>query len=106
VENNELIARLKNVCMELILQLRGNNGENGNALFDSKLISALHSYIDLYKQSISNDSMVSKEIVGILLYTCSRFYIQSKYSKNSDDLLKEFDRLNGKLLGIFVPKDM
>ncbi|KRF13683.1 hypothetical protein [Paenibacillus sp. Soil787] len=106
MENNELIAKLKSVCKELILQLRGNKGENRNALIDRKLISDLHLYIDLYKHSIRDDNMVSKEIVGILLYTCSRFYIQSKYSKNSDDLLKEFDRLNGKLLGIFVLKDM
>ncbi|NOU98359.1 hypothetical protein GC093_34835 [Paenibacillus sp. LMG 31456] len=96
---------LKNICRELILQLRGNNAGNGNALIDSNLISTLHTNLDYYKKSISNDDMVSKEIVSILIYTCSRFYVQSKHSKNSDEMLKEFDSLNGKLLRIFMTED-
>jgi hypothetical protein len=106
MEDNELEVKLQNVCRELILQLRGNNGGKGNALIDTELISTLHSCLDSYKQLIINDNMVSKEIVGIILYTCSRFYVQSKFSKNSDDLLNEFDRLNGKLFGIYVTKEI
>ncbi|MDQ8738053.1 hypothetical protein [Paenibacillus sp. LHD-38] len=92
---NELEMRLKDVCKDLVLQLRGNQGEYSNA------IELLHSYLDSYKSSIRNDDMVSKELVGILLYTCNRFYVQSKYSKNHKELLKEFDKFNSKLYDIF-----
>jgi hypothetical protein len=92
---------LKELCKELILKLRGNQGDNGNAIIDGDLIQLLHTTLDDYKDSIHNEGLVSKELVGALFYTCSRFYIQSKYSSNAEDLLKEFDKFSSKLLMVY-----
>ncbi|HZG87882.1 hypothetical protein [Paenibacillus sp.] len=97
----DIELKIKTVCKELVLQLRGNNGGDGNALVDRDLIEALHECLNIYEVTVCDDKMVSKEIVAILIYTCSRFYHQSKYSKNSDELLKEFDKLYGKLFDVF-----
>ncbi|WP_054024941.1 hypothetical protein [Bacillus sp. FJAT-28004] len=97
----DLEKRLKEICKYLVVKLKGNQGENGNAIIDRDLIKLLHISLDDYKDSIVNEGLVSKELVGALFYTCSRFYIQSKYSNNSEDLLKEFDKLNTKLLKVF-----
>lgn len=88
-----LEKELKKICIELSVKLRGNGGGNGNALIDHDLIQHLHTTLDAYKEKISNEGMVSKELVWSLLYTCSRFYIQSNYSRNAVDLMKEYDEL-------------
>jgi hypothetical protein len=96
MEINEIEVKIKNVCKELVLQLRPSG------VIDTNLIQTLHSCLDSYIQSVRTESMVSKEIVGILIYTFTRFYHQSKFSKNSQELLDEFERLYGKLLRIFT----
>ncbi|MFD2615686.1 hypothetical protein [Paenibacillus gansuensis] len=101
-----LEKKLKEICIDLSVKLRGNAGENGNALIDHDLIKLLHSTLDTYKESIQNEGMVSKELVSALLYTCSRFYIQSNYSNNAAELLEEFDKLNSKLLHVFWKSDI
>ncbi|AIQ58702.1 hypothetical protein [Paenibacillus borealis] len=96
-----LEKELKKICIELSVKLRGNGGGNGNALIDHDLIQQLHTTLDAYKETIHKEEMVSKELVWSLLYTCSRFYIQSNYSRNAVDLMKEYDELNNKLLYVF-----
>ncbi|OKP86943.1 hypothetical protein A3842_06470 [Paenibacillus sp. P3E] len=97
----DLEKDLKEICTDLYVKLRGNGGGNGNALIDHGLIQHLHTTLDAYKESIHKEEMVSKELVWSLFYTCSRFYIQSKYSRNAVDLMREFDKLNYKLLRTF-----
>ncbi|MGO4543135.1 hypothetical protein [Paenibacillus sp. 2TAB19] len=96
-----LEKKLQDICTDLILSLRGNQAENGNAVIDRNLIELLYSTLDVYKESIQQETSVSREVIFSLFYTSSRFYIQSKYSNNAADLLKEFERLNGRLLRIF-----
>ena len=96
-----LETEIKEICINLYVKLRGNRGGDGNALIDHDLIQHLHTTLDAYKESNHKEEMVSKELVWYLFYTCSRFYIQSKYSRNTVDLMKEFDKLNYKLLRIF-----
>ncbi|MHA6529103.1 hypothetical protein [Paenibacillus sp. BAC0078] len=96
-----LEKELKEICIDLSVKLRGNGGGNGYALIDHDLIQHLHTTLDAYKETIHTEEMVSKELVWSLFYTCSRFYVQSKYSRNDVDLMKEFDKLNYKLLRVF-----
>ncbi|WP_339249164.1 hypothetical protein [Paenibacillus sp. FSL P2-0136] len=98
---SNLEKELKKICIDLSVKLRGNGGGDGNALIDYDLILHLHTTLDAYKESIHKEEMVSKEIVWSLFYTCSRFYIQSQYSKNTSDLMAEFGKLNHKLLRVF-----
>ncbi|NOV01177.1 hypothetical protein [Paenibacillus planticolens] len=93
-----LEKKIKKICIDLSVKLRGNQAGNGNALIDYSLIEELHSTLDVYKESIHDEKMVSKEMVFALFYTCSRFYIQSTYSNNAEELIKEFNKLQYKLL--------
>ncbi|WP_342561426.1 hypothetical protein NST84_17345 [Paenibacillus sp. FSL R7-0345] len=97
----DLEKELKEICIALTVKLRGNGGGDGNALIDHDLIQRLHTTLDAYKEAIGKEEMVSKEIVWSLLYTSSRFYVQSKYSKNNADLMEEYHNLNHKLVRIF-----
>lgn len=102
----ELEKELKEICKALIVKLRGNGGGNGNALIDHDLIQRLHTTLDAYKESIRTEGRVSKELVWSLLYTCNRFYVQSNYSKNETDLMKEYYDLNQKLVRVFSNYDL
>ncbi|CAM4263570.1 hypothetical protein [Paenibacillus typhae] len=101
----DLEKELKEICIALTVKLRGNGGGNGNALIDHDLIQRLHTTLDSYKEAIRTEERVSKELVWSLLYTCSRFYVQSKYSKNEADLMKEYDELNQRLVRVFSNYD-
>ncbi|WP_340021681.1 hypothetical protein MHI24_22120 [Paenibacillus sp. FSL K6-1096] len=101
----DLEKELKKICIDLSVKLRGNGGGDGNALIDYDLIQYLHTTLDAYKESIHKKEMIPKEIVWSLLYTSSRFYIQSQYSRNRSDLMAEFERLNHKLLYVFDDQD-
>jgi hypothetical protein len=98
---NDVEKKLMELCKDLILKLRGSQGGNGTAIINRDLIQLLHITLDEYKDSIHNEELVSKELVSTLFYTCSRFYVQSKYSRNAEDLLKEFNKLNTKLLMVY-----
>lgn len=84
------------------MQLRGNQAGNGNAIIDLELIKGLHEQLDIYKVYIENSQFVNKDIVGLLFYTCTRFYLQSKYSKNSEELMVQFEKLYTKILELYV----
>ncbi len=86
----------------LVFQLRGNQAVNGNAIIDIKLINVLHEQLDIYKVHIENSQFVNKDIVGLLFYTCTRFYLQSKYSKNSSELIIQFEKLYTKVLTLYT----
>jgi hypothetical protein len=93
-----LEKKLQEICTDIVVSLRGNQAGNGNAVIDRNLIELLYSTLDAYKECIQQETVVSRELIFSLFYTSSRFYIQSKYSNNAADLLKEFERLNGRLL--------
>ncbi|WP_201004833.1 hypothetical protein [Paenibacillus glycanilyticus] len=93
-----LDRKIKDICMELSVKLRGNKAGDGNALIDYELIENLHSILDVYKESIRDEKLVSRELVFVLFYTCSRFFIQSTYSNNAQELINEFNKLQFKLL--------
>lgn len=102
----DLEKELKEICIALTVKLRGNGGGHGNALIDHDLIQRLHTTLDAYQESIRKEGRVSKDIVWSLLYTSSRFYVQSKYSKNEADLIKEYYNLNQRLVRVFSNYDL
>jgi hypothetical protein len=97
----ELESEIIEVCKKLVVQLRGNQAGNGKALINLELISVLHKKLESYETILENQELVNKDVVGLLLYTCTRFYLQSKYSNNSPELLKQFDKLSTKLLDLY-----
>ena len=98
----ELERQILDVCKPIAVQLKGNQADDMNAKIDLERIETLITLLEVYKEQISNESMVSKVVVGSLFYTCSRFYIQSKYSKNPKELLKVFDKLNSRLIDVYL----
>jgi hypothetical protein len=101
---SDIEKEIDDLCMKLILELRGNQAGNGNALINLELINQLQDKLELYHSQIVNQDFVNKHIVGLLLYTCSSFYVQSKYSNNSADLLMQFEKFYFKLLNIYDTK--
>ncbi|MCL6604431.1 MAG: hypothetical protein K6T94_16325 [Paenibacillus sp.] len=99
---SEIEEEILENCNQLVLELRGNQAENGNALINLERINQLHNQLKLYQMQIRNLDTVNKEIVGLLLYTCSRFYVQSHYSNNREELLKHFNHLNFALLNLYM----
>ncbi|ULO08538.1 hypothetical protein H1230_06950 [Paenibacillus sp. 19GGS1-52] len=97
MNRTEIEEAIKDICGKIILSLRGNQGEDGNALIDAELIESLHRNLENYKEVIANEKMVSKDVVSLVFYTCGRFQSQSNYSKNSIELLREFERLYFKI---------
>gem|GEM_PF-7082425 len=93
-----LDRKIKDICIDLSVKLRGNKAGNENTLIDHQLIANLHATLDVYKEAIRDEKMVSRELVFALFYTCGRFYIQSTYSNNAEDLINEFNKLQFKLL--------
>ncbi|AJY76183.1 hypothetical protein [Paenibacillus beijingensis] len=102
IQNSDLEKQIIEVCKTIVVQLRGNQAGEGNTIINLELIKTLHEILESYKVHIDNEEFVNKNIVGLLFYTCSRFYIQSKYSKNSAELLTNFDKLNFKLIKLYT----
>ena len=92
-------------CKQLVLELRGNQAGDGNAIINLEVINQLHDELNQYKVQIKDKENVNKEMVGLLIYTCSRFYVQSKYSNNREELLKQFEKLNFALLELYMSLD-
>jgi len=99
---SEIEKNIIETSKSLVVQLRGNQAGNGNAIIDLELIKGLHEQLDIYKINIENSHFVNKDVVGLLFYTCTRFYLQSKYSKNSDELITQFEKLYTKILKLYV----
>lgn len=102
---SDIEKEIDDLCMKLILELRGNQAGNGNALINLELINQLQDKLELYQSQLINQEFVNKHIVWKLLYTCTRFYVQSRYSNNSADLLKQFDKFYFKLSNIYGTKE-
>lgn len=102
---SDIEKEIDDLCMKLILELRGNQAGNGNALINLELINQLQDKLELYQSQLINQEFVNKNIVWKLLYTCARFYVQSRYSNNSADLLMQFDKFYFKLLNIYDTKE-
>lgn len=96
----ELESEIMEVCKQLVIQLKGNQAD-GNALINLELINLLGEKLDSYQRILENQELVNKNVVGLLLYTCTRFYLQSKYSNNSTELLIHFEKLYTKLFDIY-----
>lgn len=101
MEVSQIEEKIIRICDKIILSLRGTTGVDGNTLIERPLIDDLYNFLELYKNEIKNKSEVSKEVVSVLWYTCTRFFNQSKYSKNSAELLHEFERMHVKLIMTF-----
>ncbi|MCR8843331.1 hypothetical protein NQ117_06515 [Paenibacillus sp. SC116] len=86
----------------IVINIRGNQAGDGKAIVDLDSIGKLHKQLDIYKKQIEKEQVVNKDIVGMLLYTCSRFHLQSKYSRNKEELLDQFEKLNIKLLELYI----
>lgn len=99
----ELESEIMEVCKQLVIQLKGNQAD-GNALINLELINLLGEKLDSYQRILENQELVNKNVVGLLLYTCTRFYQQSKYSNNSTELLMHFEKLYTKLFDIYFIK--
>ncbi|MFD0675222.1 hypothetical protein [Cohnella sp. GCM10027633] len=92
-------------CKQLVLELRGNKAGSGNALLNFELINQLYDRLIQYKKQINDKEIVNKEVVGVLFYTCSRFYVQSNYANNREELLNQFSKLNLVLLKLYMTLD-
>ncbi len=92
---------IREACSTLLLQIRGNITADGDCLIDKQLIDLLHSHLDSYAEFIAYQEDVNKEMVKVLFHTCSWFYTQSKFAKNSQEWIDEFEKLQDKLKSIF-----
>ncbi|PZD97227.1 hypothetical protein DNH61_03570 [Paenibacillus sambharensis] len=98
----EIEKEIIDICKPILIQLKGNQAGDGYALIDVERIKTLNNQLEKYQAVIQDEEQVNKNVVGVLFYTCSRFYIQSKYSKNSKELIEQFEQLNTRLIEMYL----